>query len=64
MNLNDVKKMAFIKKLGLCEWLIMPFGILNVTNNFFFTMSEIFINWMHKILKVFVDDLNIHNATW
>jgi hypothetical protein len=63
MNLDDVKKMVFFTKFGLYEWLVMPFGLQNVTNIFFRTMFEIFTNWMHKILKVFVDDLNIHNAT-
>jgi hypothetical protein len=28
------------------------------------TMVRIFVEWMQKFLKVFVDDLNIHNIKW
>jgi hypothetical protein len=27
-------------------------------------MTNIFLEWLQKFLKVFVDDLNIHNITW
>ncbi len=64
MNLEDVKKTSFITKSGLYEWLVMPFGLKNVTNMFSQTMVRIFVEWMQKFLKVFVDDLNIHNIKW
>jgi hypothetical protein len=59
-----VKKIALIMKYGLYEWLVIPFGFKNATNTFSHTMTNIFTDWMQKFLKVFVDDLNIHNATW
>jgi hypothetical protein len=52
----------FITKTGLYEWLVMPFGFKNATNTK--TMTNIFLEWLQKFLKVFVDDLNIHNITW
>jgi hypothetical protein len=27
-------------------------------------MAEVFINWKNKFIKVFVDDVNIHNLNW
>jgi len=39
----------------------MPFGMKNATNIFFRTMIEVFGEFLDKFLKVFVDDLNIHN---
>ncbi len=42
----------------------MPFGLKNVTNMFSQTMVGIFVEWMQKFLKVFMDDLNIHNIKW
>jgi hypothetical protein len=39
----------------------MPFGMKNTTNTFSKTMIEVFGNYMDKFLKVFVDELNIHN---
>jgi hypothetical protein len=42
----------------------MPFGLKNVTNTFTRTMSSVFKEMGDKFLKVFVDDLNIHNKNW
>ncbi len=39
----------------------MLFGMKNATNTFSRTMIEVFGEYMDKFLKVFVDDLNIHN---
>jgi hypothetical protein len=36
----------------------------NVTNTFSKTMIKVFGGYMDKFLKIFVDDLNIHNMTW
>jgi hypothetical protein len=43
---------------------MMPFGMKNVKNIFFQTMIEVFRAYMDKLLKVFVDDLNVHSLTW
>jgi hypothetical protein len=64
MNPEDVRKIAFIKKSKLYEWLVMPFGLTNVTSIFSQTMVRIFAKWMQKLLRVFMDDLNIHNIKW
>jgi hypothetical protein len=42
----------------------MPFGLTNVISTFSQTMVGIFAKWMQKLLKVFMDDLNIHNIKW
>jgi hypothetical protein len=54
MNLNDMKKTSFITKIGLYEWLMMPFGLKNATNIFYKTMITIFFEWLQQFLKVFV----------
>jgi hypothetical protein len=41
----------------------MPFGLKNATNTFTRMMTEVFQGWMQQFLKVFVDDLNVHNAS-
>jgi hypothetical protein len=64
MNIEDVKKIALITKCKLHEWLVMPFGSKNATNIFSQTMTKIFADWMQKFLKMFVEDLNVHSATW
>lgn len=45
----------------------MPFGIKNAmppTHSLAPCMMETFGPYMDKFLKVFVDDLNIHNMSW
>jgi len=61
---EDVKKTALITKTGLYDWTVMPFGLKNATSTFTRTMSSVFKEMGDKFLKVFVDDLNIHNENW
>jgi len=61
---EDVKKTTVITKTGLYDWTVMPFGLKNVTSTFTRTMSEVFKDLGSKFLKVFVDDLNVHNESW
>jgi hypothetical protein len=58
---EDMKKTALITKTGLYDWTVMPFSFKNVTSTFTRTMSLVFKELGDKFLKVFVNDLNIHN---
>ncbi len=58
---EDMKKTALIIKTRLYDWTIMPFGFKNATNTFTRTMLTIFKELGNRFLKIFVDDLNIHN---
>jgi len=64
MALEDMKKTTLITKTRLYDWTIMPFGLLNASSTFTKTMSRIFKELGDKFLKIFVDDLNIHNKNW
>jgi hypothetical protein len=64
MDPKDMKKIALITKIGLYDWIVMPFGFKNATNTFIRTMSIIFKPLGDRILKIFVDDFNIHNENW
>jgi hypothetical protein len=61
---KDIKKKTLITKTGLYDWTVMPFGLKNATNIFTKTMLEVFKDLGDKFLKVFVDDINIHNESW
>jgi hypothetical protein len=61
---EDMKKMALITKTGLYDWTVMPFGLKNATSTFTRTMSAVFKELGDRFLKIFVDDLNIHNEDW
>jgi hypothetical protein len=64
MALEDMKKTTLIIKSRLYAWMVMPFGLKNATNTFTKTMSEVFKDLGEKFMKVFGDDLNIHNKSW
>jgi hypothetical protein len=61
---EDMKKTTLITKTGLYDWTVMPFGLKNATSTFTRTMSKVFKDLGSKFLKVFVDDLNVHNESW
>jgi hypothetical protein len=67
MTLKDMKKFTLITNFGLYDWNVMPFGMKNAmptTHSLRPCMMEAFGPYMDKFLKVFVDDLNIHNMSW
>lgn len=64
MSPKDVRKTALITKSNFFDWNDMPFGMKNVTSMFSKIMTKVFEEYMDKFLKVFVDDVNIHNMTW
>jgi len=64
MALEHIKKTIVIIESTLYEWSVMPFGLKNTTGIFSWTMAEVFIDWKNKFIKVFVDDVNIHNLNW
>ncbi len=61
---KDMKKTALITKTELYDWTVMPFGLKNAMSTFTRIMSEVFKDLGSKFLKVFVDDLNVHNESW
>jgi hypothetical protein len=61
---KDMKKTTLITKTGLYGWTVMPFGLKNATSTFTRTMSTVFKELGDKFLKIFVDDLNVHNENW
>jgi len=61
---DDMKKTALVTKTELYDWTVMPFGLKNATSIFTRTMSLVFKELGDKFLKVFVDDLNVHNESW
>jgi hypothetical protein len=64
MALDDVKNIAVITKSSLYEWNVMPLELKNATSTFSQTMANIFKDWTNQFVKVFVDNVNIHNGTW
>jgi hypothetical protein len=64
MALENIKKTTIITKSALYKWIVMLFGLKNAIGVFSQTMAEVLKDWRNKFIKVFVDDVNIHNLNW
>ena len=57
MNPGDVEKTAFTSLLGLCEWMFMPFGLMNAPATFQAVMEKVLEPVLWKTCIVYIDDL-------
>jgi len=61
---EKIQKIVMITRYGLFEWKVMPFRLKNATGIFSQTMVDVFKDWTDQFLKIFVDDVNVHNNYW
>ncbi|WVZ51513.1 LOW QUALITY PROTEIN: hypothetical protein U9M48_002657 [Paspalum notatum var. saurae] len=58
---EDVPKTAFSTRYGLYEYLVMSFGLTNVSAFFMYMMNSVFMNELDKFVVVFIDDILIYS---
>ncbi|MCO5589239.1 hypothetical protein L7F22_043205 [Adiantum nelumboides] len=59
---EDREKTTFITEWGAFMYLVMSFGLCNAPATFQRCMMEIFNEFLHKLLAIFVDDLTIYST--
>jgi hypothetical protein len=57
IHVVDIPKAAFAARYGLCEYLVMSFGIMNVSAHFMYLMNSVFMPKLDKFVMVFIDDI-------
>jgi hypothetical protein len=60
---DDIPKTAFKMRFGHYEFTIFPFGLTNALGVFMSLMKEVFREYFHKFVQVFIDDMLIYSRT-
>jgi hypothetical protein len=52
-----IPKTAFVLRYDLYEFMVMSFGLTNAPTYFMYMMNKVFMEYLHKFVVVFIDDI-------
>jgi hypothetical protein len=59
----DIPKIAFVSRYGLCEYMVMSFGLTNALAYFMYLMNKVFLEYLDKFVIVFIDDIIVYSRS-
>jgi hypothetical protein len=60
---EDIPMTTFTTRYGLFEYLVMSFGLMNVSAHFLYLMNSVFLPELEKFVVVFIDDILIYSRS-
>jgi hypothetical protein len=60
---EDIPKTTFTTRYDLFEYLVMSFGLTNVSAHFMYLMNYVFMPELDKFVMVFIDDILIYSRS-
>jgi hypothetical protein len=60
---EDIAKTAFTMRYGLYEYLVMSFGLMNVSAHLMYLMNSIFMLELNQFIMVFIDDILVYSKS-
>jgi hypothetical protein len=60
---DDNPKTTFSSRYGLCEYLVMSFGLTNAPAHFMYLMNSIFMEELDRFVVVFIDDILVFSKS-
>jgi hypothetical protein len=60
---KDIPKTAFSTRHGLCEYLVMSFGLTNASAHFMYLMNSVFMSELDKSIVIFINDILVYSKS-
>jgi hypothetical protein len=57
----NIPKTAFVLRYGMYEYTVMSFGLTNAPAYFMYLMNKVFMEYLDKLLVVFIDDILVYS---
>jgi hypothetical protein len=63
IHAKDIPKMAFTRRYGLYEYMVMSIGLTNAPAHFMYLMNSIFMPKLDQFVVLFIDDILVYSKS-